>query len=46
MVVMWHAGGASWCGHVPGFGFLTFDMEDSADAVVKEHFIQINGKQV
>jgi len=32
--------------HVLGFGFLTFDSEDNADAVVKEHFVQINGKQV
>ena len=29
-----------------GFGFLTFDTEDSVDQVVQEHFIQINGKQV
>jgi hypothetical protein len=29
-----------------GFGFLTFETEDSVDMVVKEHFIQINGKQV
>lgn len=29
-----------------GFGFLTFDTEDSVDLVVKEHYIQINGKQV
>jgi len=38
-----HCDGASW---VPGFGFLTFDSEDSAEAVVKEHFVQLNGKQV
>ena len=31
---------------VPGFGFLTFDSEESAEAVVKEHFVQLNGKQV
>jgi len=29
-----------------GFGFLTFDSEESAEAVVKEHFVQLNGKQV
>ena len=29
-----------------GFGFLTFELEDSVDLVVNEHFIQIGGKQV
>jgi len=29
-----------------GFGFLTFESEDSVELVVNEHFIQINGKQV
>jgi len=29
-----------------GFGFLTFELEDSVDLVVNEHFIQICGKQV
>jgi len=29
-----------------GFGFLTFELEDSVDRVVNEHFIQISGKQV
>ena len=29
-----------------GFGFLTFELEDSVDLVVNEHFIQISGKQV
>jgi len=29
-----------------GFGFLTFEQENSVDLVVNEHFIQIFGKQV
>ena len=29
-----------------GFGFLTFELEDSVDLVVNEHFIKISGKQV
>ena len=29
-----------------GFGFLTFEHEDSVNLVVNEHFIQIAGKQV
>lgn len=33
-------------GRSRGFGFLTFDSEDSVDEVCKEHFVTINGKQV
>lgn len=29
-----------------GFGFLTFESEESVESVCKEHFIHINGKQV
>jgi len=29
-----------------GFGFLTFELEESVDLVVNEHFIKIAGKQV
>ncbi|XP_054160853.1 heterogeneous nuclear ribonucleoprotein 27C-like isoform X2 [Oppia nitens] len=29
-----------------GFGFLSFDSEDTIDKVVKEHFVSIGGKQV
>jgi len=29
-----------------GFGFLTFELENSVDRVVSEHFMQISGKQV
>jgi len=31
---------------VTGFGFLTFELEDSVDLVVNQHFINISGKQV
>ena len=34
------------CVLLTGFGFLTFDLENSVDLVVNEHFIQIGGKQV
>ncbi|CAE1247766.1 MSI [Acanthosepion pharaonis] len=33
-------------GRSRGFGFLTFNNEDSVDEVCKEHFVTINGKQV
>jgi len=38
----------SWiiCVLLPGFGFLTFELEDSVNRVVNERFIQISGKQV
>lgn len=29
-----------------GFGFITFDAEESANQVLKEHYIQFNGKQI
>ena len=29
-----------------GFGFITFDSEESANQVLQEHYIQFNGKQV
>lgn len=29
-----------------GFGFLTFESEDSVDQVCSEHFVQIGGKKV
>lgn len=29
-----------------GFGFLSFEDEDSVDRCVAEHFINLNGKQV
>jgi RNA-binding protein Musashi len=29
-----------------GFGFLSFDNEDTIDKVVAEHFVNISGKQV
>ena len=29
-----------------GFGFITFELEDSANQVLQEHYIQFNGKQV
>jgi len=29
-----------------GFGFLTFELEESVELVVNEHFIKISGKQV
>jgi len=29
-----------------GFGFLTFESEESVDRVVREHYVHINGKQV
>jgi len=34
------------CALLTGFGFLTFELEDSVNLVVNEHFIQISGKQV
>jgi len=47
--VTWHAMAVFWALRfycVLGFGFLTFDSEESADSVVKEHFVHVNGKQV
>ena len=29
-----------------GFGFITFELEESANQVLQEHYIQFNGKQV
>lgn len=29
-----------------GFGFITFDAEESANQVLQEHYIQFNGKQI
>lgn len=29
-----------------GFGFLSFEDEDSVDRCVAEHFVNLNGKQV
>ena len=29
-----------------GFGFITFESEESANQVLKEHYIQFNGKQI
>lgn len=29
-----------------GFGFLSFEDEDSVDRCVSEHFVNLNGKQV
>ncbi|CAF0706446.1 unnamed protein product [Brachionus calyciflorus] len=29
-----------------GFGFITFEQEESANQVLKEHYIQFNGKQI